>query len=79
MTLLANHSPLVLDEIDVLQIPKRSYDFNRGDRRFFDRDRAISHAEHEAILTGVRQVVRLDSPAIHGSGEKLYLVQAVGS
>ena len=74
----STYEPIVLDGIDVLSLPRRPYDFNKGDRRFFDRDEAIEHAEHEAILTGVRQAIRLDGPAIEGH-DPLYLVQAVGS
>lgn len=66
------------DDVSVHDIPRRSYDFNRGDRRFYSQDSAISHANAEAVRTGVRQVVRLDGPALLG-GTPLYLVQAVGS
>lgn len=72
-------SPVDLIGVDVLSLPQRAYDYNKGDRRFYDRDRAVEHANLEALLTGVRQVIRLDSPAIEGSGAPLYLVQAVGS
>lgn len=70
--------PVVLDlpVNDYLGLPRRSYDFNKGDRRFSDRDRAIEHANDKARATGVRQVVRPDSLVL---GTPLFLVQAVGS
>lgn len=71
-------SPIDLIDVNVLKIPRRSYDFNKGDRRFYRRERALAHAELEAALTGVRQIVRLDVPATD-NGEPLFLVQAVGS
>lgn len=58
--------------------PTRAYDFNKGDRRFCDQARAIEHANSTALETGVRQVVRVTSPALD-RGAPLYLVQAVGS
>lgn len=71
-------SPIDLTDVNVLNIPRRSYDFNRGDRRFYRRERALEHAEYEALRTGIRQIVRVDRPATD-HGEPLFLVQAVGS
>lgn len=76
---IQNTEPVDLIGVDVLTLPQRAYDFNKGDRRFYDRDQAIEHANLEALLTGVRQAIRLDGPAIEGSGIPLYLVQAIGS
>jgi hypothetical protein len=73
------YTPIDLDAVRVAEIPTRGYDFNRGDRRFFDRSRALEHANHEAILTGIRQVVRVTAPPILGGTDVLHLVQAVGS
>jgi hypothetical protein len=68
---------IVFDEsIDVLKIPQRSYDFNKGDRRFEGLETALAHAEKIAGLTGVRQIVRKDSP---GDVAEWWLVQAIGS
>lgn len=67
-----------IDSSDIRMIPTRPYDFNRGDRRFYDQGRAIEHANSTALETGVRQVVRVTSPALD-RGAPLYLVQAVGS
>lgn len=64
-------------DLSVDDIPRRPYDFNQGDRRFHDREEAIDWANEEAIATGVRRIVRADSPALLG-GDPLYLVQAVG-
>lgn len=66
------------EDVDVAELPRRGYDFNKGDRRFHDQLDAIDHAHAEARATGVRQIVRPSSPALHG-GAPLYLVQAVGS
>lgn len=57
-------------------IPRRPYDFNAGDRRFYDRDDAINHAVWVADTTGVRQQVRVSSAAVW-DGPPLWLVQAV--
>lgn len=83
--LIAKHG-LIDDEvvvipagIDVHTLPRRSYDFNRGDRRFLDVERAVDHANEVALKTGVRQVVRADSREPGANGRPFYLVQAVGS
>lgn len=70
--------PIVLDlpVNDYLGLPRRAYDFNKGDRRFSDLDKAIQHANDKASATGVRQVVRPDTLVL---GTALFLVQAVGS
>ena len=74
-----NKSPIVFDRsVDVFEIPRRSFDPAKGDRRFVDQDRAVIHAEEEASRTGVRQVVRIDSEIPGGRG-RFWLVQAVGS
>lgn len=65
-------------DLDMRDIPRRPYDFSRGDRRFFDQQDAIDHAHATATATGIRQIVRRDSPALLG-GEPMFLVQAVGS
>lgn len=52
----------------------RSYDHGAGDRRFYDRDRAFTHANREAVKTGVRQQVRRDRGTLE---EDLWVVQAV--
>lgn len=58
----------------------RSYDFNRGDRRFFDHQAALDAANEIAAVTGVRQIVRATrGPLSSHPEEYLYLVQAVGS
>lgn len=70
---------LVLTELtvnDFLGLPRRGYDFNKGDRRFTELKRAVDHADETARQTGIRQVVRIDGPVL---GEVMYLVQAVGS
>lgn len=67
---------VVADDIDISRVPRRGYDFNKGDRRFQTREAAITHADNEARRTGVRQVVRLDSTPHFVT---LYVVQAVGS
>lgn len=77
-------SPVIILSKDITpellyDIPRRAYDFNRGDRRFHDQIEAIEHANAEALKTGVRQVVRVTAPALLGGDEPLYLVQAVGS
>jgi hypothetical protein len=64
------------DDVDVSAIPRRSYDFNAGDRRFFDQQEAIDHAHSKASESGIRQIVRRDSDVL---GKPVYLVQAVGS
>lgn len=66
------------EDMTMADIPRRDYDFNKGDRRFHDRQVAIDHALAEATATGIRQIVRPTSPALLG-GAPLYLVQAVGS
>lgn len=71
--------PLILpDEFDIFEIPRRGYDFNLGDRRFLDLDRALGHANDEAARTGVRQIVRKDTPPDFVD-VPYWLVQAVGS
>jgi len=67
---------IVAEDINVGQIPRRAYDFSKGDRRFFDIERAIDHANDEASRTGIRQVVRPDTEAL---GDTLFVVQAIGS
>lgn len=70
--------PIVLDITphEFYSIPKRSYDFNKGDRRFNDLERATAHAHEVASKTGVRQLVRPDTESL---GVSLFVVQAVGS
>lgn len=63
---------------DYRNLPQRGYDFTKGDRRFYDQQRAIDHANDVAVKTGVRQVVRLDGAPLLG-GQPVWLVQAVGS
>ena len=70
------HTIFLDDSIDVYTIPVRPYDFNKGDRRFNDLQRALDHAEQEAGRTSIRQVVRKDSSPTF---THLWLVQAVGS
>jgi hypothetical protein len=83
--LLRNGQPetletIVLDNnVDSYGIPRRSYDYDKGDRRFLDQWRAIEHANEEARRTGVRQVVRPDLAEVPGAKGRFYLVQAVGS
>lgn len=62
--------------VDLFEIPRRSYDFNKGDRRFSTQERAIEHAEAKALETSVRQIVRADSSPHFID---LWVVQAVGS
>jgi hypothetical protein len=70
-------APIILsDDVNVYDIPKRSYDFTKGDRRFFDFANAVRFATDEAVRTGIRQVVRLDVDVL---GKRPHLVQAVGS
>lgn len=66
---------VVQDDVDVYTIPRRAYDFDRGDRRFHSFENAVDHADRVASETAVRQCVRVDN----SSFEKLYLVQAIGS
>lgn len=74
-----NLKPLILpDEFNVFDIPRRGYDFNRGDRRFNDQRRAIAFAYVEATRTGVRQIIRRDSTPDFVEGT-FWLVQAIGS
>lgn len=76
---MTNTTPIIIVDIpsdEYLRLPRRSYEFGKGDRRFSDRDRALKHAEAEAIRTGVRQVVRADVTVL---GTPMHLVQAVGS
>lgn len=61
---------------DYLGLPRRPYDFNKGDRRFRSLKAAHDHADAVAAETSVRQVVRPDVDAL---GDGLYLVQAIGS
>jgi hypothetical protein len=73
-------APIIInDTVDVHRLPRRSFDPAKGDRRFLDQERAIKHAEEEAVRTGVRQTVRPDSEVPGASGARFYLVQAVGS
>jgi len=74
---MTNHTIVIPEDIDVNTIPRRSYDFDKGDRRFHTLERALEHAEAEAGRTSVRQVVRTES-APHFVGT-FYLVQAIGS
>ena len=61
---------------EFLALPRRGYDFQKGDRRFDSFKRAVDHANNEASRTGVRQVVRPDVDSLENP---VYLVQAVGS
>lgn len=65
-----------LDAQDYLRLPRRGFEFNKGDRRFRDQGRAIDHANETARTTGVRQIVR---PDVEVLGEPMFVVQAVGS
>ena len=67
---------IIADDINVYEIPRRAYDFNKGDRRFFDFENAVRFATDEAVRTGIRQIVRLDVDVL---GERPHLVQAIGS
>lgn len=67
---------IIADDVNVNEIPRRSYDFNKGDRRFFDFNNAVRFATDKAVETSVRQVVRLDVDVL---GMQTYLVQAIGS
>lgn len=62
---------------DYLAPPRRPYDFNRGDRRFFDLQAAIRYAEDLAFDTGIRRVVRPDVPVT--GHDTVFVVQEVGS
>lgn len=76
-----NLEPLILENLDAqdfLTLPRRPYDFNRGDRRFGNLKRAVDHANDEAARTGIRQVVRKDNPPPFVEGI-FWLVQAIGS
>lgn len=80
MTISQTPAVLVFDESltqDYMKLPQRGYDFNKGDRRFAEIERAIDHANAQALETGVRQVVRVDPGSPHF--QTLHLVQAVGS
>jgi hypothetical protein len=70
---------LIADDVDVYTIPRRSYDYSKGDRRFFDYSRAVEHANDEARSTGVRQCIRPDVAEVPGQRHRLWLVQAIGS
>lgn len=78
---LATHVLVFPRNIDLARaaIPTRGYDFNKGDRRFVDQDRAIEHALEKAKLTGVRQVVRVSGAEPGSKGRPFHLVQAIGS
>lgn len=65
--------------VDVFEIPRRSFDPTKGDRRFIDLFAAARHAEDEALKTGVRQTVRSDSEVPGANGGHFWLVQAIGS
>lgn len=77
--LLTDEVVVIPSSVDVYDLPRRSYDFNRGDRRFVDIDQAVEHANETALRTGVRQVVRKDSREPGAHGRPFYLVQAIGS
>ena len=64
---------IVPDDVDVHDIPQRSYDFSKGDRRFGDRQTAInwSSAQEDCYL------VRRD-PA-DTPGVELHMAQRLGS
>lgn len=61
---------------DFYSLPRRPYDYSRGDRRFGDLKRATDHAHKVASSTGVRQLVRPDTGTL---GMTMFIVQAVGS
>lgn len=67
---------IVGDEVDVFQVPRRAYDFAKGDRRFTDRNQAIDHGIAEFDRTGVQQLVRRDSAP---EFIDLFVVQTFGS
>jgi hypothetical protein len=72
-------APIIIPaDVDVYTIPRRPFDFRKGDRRFGELDEAVEHANEEARKTGVRQVIRTYVPFLHG-GELTLIVQAVGS
>jgi hypothetical protein len=77
--LLSDEVVVIPEGVDVYTLPRRPYDFNKGDRRFVDIDRAVDHANQEALNTGVRQAVRKDSREPGAFGRPFYLVQAIGS
>lgn len=64
---------VVPDDVSVYDIPRRSYDFSLGDRRFGDWETAVEWAQQQ----DERYVVRRD-PA-DTPGMKLYLAQRLGS
>lgn len=64
---------VVPDDVSVYDIPRRSYDFSLGDRRFGDWETAVEWAQQQ----DERYLVRRD-PA-DTPGVKLYLAQRLGS
>lgn len=71
--------PPALEEVVVLvDRPQttRSYDFNQGDVRKYDRIEAIHLAEERTKTRGCRQQVRLDSAPLY-EGQQVWLVQDV--
>lgn len=73
---MSTHTILVHDDIDLAEIPRRDYDFSRGDTRWSTQEKALEVAEAKALETGIRQTVRRSSSP-HFT--ELWLVQAVGS
>lgn len=75
---IMNTEPIIPgDDIDFFALPRRPYEFNRGDRRFTDREFAIEYAERVSGETGVRQMVLRQSAPHFVPG--FWVVQAVGS
>lgn len=77
-----NNSLVILEnDIDLSGVvfPTRGYDFNQGDRRFVDQQKAIDHALWKAKETGIRQVVRVNGVEPGSKGRPYHLVQAIGS
>jgi hypothetical protein len=76
---MTNLATIIVQDVtnsEFLALPRRGYDFQKGDRRFDSFKRAVDHANDEASRTGVRQVVRPDVDSLENP---VYLVQAIGS
>lgn len=76
---MLNNPVLILPtEIPAGEIPRRSYDFNKGDRRFLDQADAIEWSQTKAEETGIRRVVRVDSTPDFLDGP-FFISQEIGS
>lgn len=67
---------IIPDDVSVFDLPRRPYDFNLGDRRFTEQDDAVQWSYDEALRTGRRRMVRLDSSPEFTT---LYVSQEIGS